>query len=70
MSCPATSARLRVPIDTVHEVFQLQHTDRDQAEDLLLALIRDTFPLDVARPPAPGSGCGRSRSPCTPSTAC
>ena len=38
-----------MPIDTVHEVFQLQHTDRNQAEDLLLALIRDTFPLDVER---------------------
>jgi len=31
----------------VHEVFKLQNTDRDQAEDLLLALIRDTFQLDV-----------------------
>jgi hypothetical protein len=38
---------VRVPIDPVHEVFQLQHTDRDQAESLLLTLIRDTFPLDV-----------------------
>jgi Phosphotransferase enzyme family len=36
-------------MDTVHKVFQLQRTDRDQAEDLLLALIRDTLPLDVER---------------------
>ncbi len=38
-----------MPRDTVHKVFQLQDTDRDQAEDLLLALIRDTFQLDVER---------------------
>lgn len=36
-----------VPIDPVHKVFQLQHSDRDQAQSLLLTLIRDTFPLDV-----------------------
>ena len=48
MSCPATSARPRVPIGVVHEVFKLQNTDQGAGGGLApRPSSEDTFQLDV-----------------------